>query len=235
MSKPVFLLGASPDTEIRLRDFYDDGPNTVVDMLRNPGQVRHSGWDLRTYDEPRVEKASYLEVGRSDHKLIRLYPDGTLALRGAGDDDLLTWATRKSGLKGLLRVNPVVLAELSYSFVLFYSRLHSFFDREPQYIQFQIGLRNAISDEGTRLCVVPAEVNTWGFESPRHGELHEAPGKEMDENVKALWDDVKTSPEAVSYGVVEAFYLWFGVKTDRIPYVRKNGKREIDIEKIASL
>lgn len=235
MSKPVFLLGASPDSEIRLRDFFDGGPNTVIDLLRNPGKMRHSGWDLRTYDEPRIEKASYLEVGRSDHKLIRLYPDGTLALRGAGDDDLLSWATRKSGLEGLIRVNPVVLAELSYSFVLFYSRLFSFFDRDPQYVRFQIGLRNAISDEGTRLCVVPAEVNTWGFESPRPGGLHKAPDKEMNQEIKAASDEVRTSPEAVSYDVVEAFYLWFGVKTDTIPYVRKNGKRQIDIERIAGL
>jgi hypothetical protein len=89
-SKPYYILSAQPSEASKIKDIFSSHNNNIVEMLRNPVGIRDRGWDLRTYDYPRIEQGEYWETSNV-RKLIRLFEDGSFILRVLANQDFLGW------------------------------------------------------------------------------------------------------------------------------------------------
>lgn len=233
MHAPLFLLGSRPTMPAQFRDLFSAGPGSIIEMLKNPPHPRELGWDLRTLDDPRVVKGEYVEVGRPDYKLIQAHRDGSFLLRGTAGENLLSWASSRSKFPGL-RINPVVVAELTYHFVQFSSQLLPHFVEQPSQIQLSIGLRHAHLSEEERLYVLPYEVDTSGWKWAH--EVNVAPEDEMNRDVVVNTTELISHCDEAAYKLVAEFYAWFGVTSNAIPYsVTVDGRRAIDLAKIMAI
>lgn len=231
MSEPFYVLAAAPCSPGKLKKFFESGPDSIMDLLQNPGQLRHAGWDLNTLDFPQIIKGEYLEV-KSGRKLIRLYEDGTMILRALADNNYLGWPRFEEQFKKSPRLNSIALIELTYNFIDFYRRLSGHFEINPEKIRIGCELRNVFLPGETILSLAPGPVGTVGNEFDFFKK--EAPGNNMEKQIDFELADIQNSPAYIVYELIEKLYLWFGHTTDKIPYTSENdqGKKFIDIKQI---
>lgn len=234
MQKPLYVLAAAPCEPSRLKGVFESGEGSVMEILKNPGQLRYAGWDLQTLNTPRIIKGECLEVKSGKRKLIRLYEDGTLIVRVPADQSFLGWGQDEDAFMKKPRLNPITIVEFTYNFVDFYKKLVPHFITKPTKIKFRVKLKNTLI-ETERIYLTPYGVGTvaWDFDDDRHY----APKEEMIENIDIEVDNLLRSPAHVAYQLVERLYLWFGLEPKEIPYASKDneGNRFIDAEKIKKI
>lgn len=228
MKKPIYTLSAIPKENIKLKNIFEFGKNSVQELLENPGRLRPMGWDLNTKDKARIEKGEFLEVRNGERKLINLYEDGTLILLAAADETFLGWGPRDLPFNEDARLNVLAVTELTYNFVSFYTKLIQFFTSAPQEISFRMKLKNAFLDNSHRLYIVPQEINTIPFKK------YEAKSSEIEEIVPVKSEELLDSPQYIAYKLIRKVYFLFNIPENKIPYTLKDEKdrRVIDVEKI---
>lgn len=231
MKPPFYILAATPVETSKLKRFFESGEDSVISLLQSPGEIRYAGWNLQTFDTPRIIKGEYLEVRNGDRKLIKLYEDGTLILRALADNNFLGWGQDRDSFIKSPRLNPIAVVELTYSFVDFYKNIASRFLIKPNSIKFRVDLKNTFID-GAKLYLTPYGLGTYAWHF--NDDKHPAPSNEMEREVEVSLDSLSESPSHVAYELVQKVYLWFGLEPKEIPYVAEDekGRKFIDIEKI---
>jgi hypothetical protein len=213
---PTFIYAMSPLERSSFDTFFEAG--SVTEILRNPGQLRPSGWDLTTSDNPRLVKGEYWEVKQADRKLIRVYQDGSLLVRVAADNTYLAWGRNLVHFRQQPRLNSVAMTEFSYNFVLLCGRVLQLMHPIPNSVSLFIGIKNAFLDKEVPLYVTPYPTHTNGWQFDQ--EQFPAQDHSMERSFSVQSQELISRPGLSAYLLLKAIYTWFGVTADRIPYVR---------------
>jgi hypothetical protein len=231
---PTLIYGMTPGGEpykSLFKSFFETGP--VKELLERPGELRYAGWDLQTLDSARIVKGAYLEVKNGERKIIRLYEDGSLIAGVGADQGFLGWARSEAEFKQKPRLNPVALTEFSYNFVNLCSKLIKLLEPFPETVILRVEIRNAFF-EGSRLYVSPYPIGTYGFLSD--SGQYTAQESSMRREIEVPSEGLASRPEAVAFLLVERIYTWFGVPSDKIPYVSSDGHEKfVDAKRIAAI
>jgi hypothetical protein len=213
MIEPRLYLSASPTTPTSIPSIFR--PDEVKQLLQNPPETRHSGFNLATYDVPRIDKGEMYTVSNGDRKRLDLYPDGTLVAY-ATFADFLGWPRDAVQFPEYPKINSLALIEFTFDFAQLYERILDFVDPTPPRVRFELGLRNAHLQNGRQLLLAPYGIRMLGFETGGRP----APDPTVDRS-----HEVDVSPESpyipvgeVAYALVESLYNWFGYQSDAIPY-----------------
>lgn len=229
--KRIIILVAYPkDKSGELKSLFTNERNSIKRKLEDPplnaGKIRYAGWSLETLDQGKIIEGQFVRVQNGDTKTIDLYKDGTLIFSGLSDERFLAWAS-KDGLK----INSIVLIELIYNFVSFYREVINDLTIKPNAILVEFRFFNMHLD-GKRSYLVEGPIDAFPlfdkhYEAPANSSSLETP---IDFKVK---DFEAGKIGEIAYKVVEKVYLWFGVPTENIPYIKiENSVKSIDIEKI---
>lgn len=231
MKRPIYILSAIPKENVKLKNIFEFGKNSVQELLENPGQLRPMGWDLNTRDNARIEKGEFLEVRNGERKLIHLYEDGTLILFAAADETFLGWGPRDLPFNQDTRLNVLAITELTYNFIDFYTRLIKFFNSAPKEISFRMKLKDAFLDDLHKLYIVPQELDTIVYSK------YKAKVPEVEEIIFVKCEELLNSPQHIAYRLIKKMYFLFGVPENKIPYTLKDkeDRRVIDVEKIKNI
>jgi hypothetical protein len=219
---PSVVLAAIPKEPVTFKDFF--GSKGPRELLEKPGG-RYAGWDMQTHDTARIVRGEYLEVRNGDRKQIQLYEDGTLLGKFAADDRFLAWGSeaRAPGI----RLNPLALLEVLYSFVRLYGRLTAFLQPVPREATLRVQIEGALSGDETSLGLGPYGVDTyaWMLDDERQG----APEASMTREIRAQTVELQQEPGLAAYELAEKIYLWFGHAPDKVPYtMERDGKKAVD-------
>lgn len=224
--KRAMVLSAYPESVVRLRTIFSSDLQSIKHKLEYPPTIRKSGFDLRTLDRANIIGEKFCRVTYGDRKVIDLYEDGALVAGFKADDDYLCWAMKE------LKINPVVLVESVFTFILFYEQVIEDMDTKPDKVNFRIDLHN-LHLSGKKNYLVPDALGTVGniFEDMRKF----APENSWSsENIKVDLENFQVA--SVAYKIVREIYLHFGIEVNKIPYTREpNGNGIIDIEQIKSI
>lgn len=99
-----------------LPDFWEQ--EGVLGALSNPDSLRVHGFNLSALDRPTPHEGA-ITYFRDQRRALWLEPDGTMTLGALALPDYLGWYVNKDRADGRLRLNPLVLAELSLEFFRF--------------------------------------------------------------------------------------------------------------------
>lgn len=225
----AIILSAYPDSPTNLETLFSSDTDSLKQKLENPPTIRKSGFDLRTLDIARIVKGKFCRVKHVERKAIDLYRDGLLTVAFDGSEDFLCWAAPNE--KKGLRINPVVLAESVYVFVLLYDLVIKDMSNEPKKINFRVDFRY-LNLNGRMNYLIPFEL----------GSIQQIFGKDKYPSPDENWTKVveisrnEFSVDNNAFDVLKEIYLYFGIEPERIPYTKKlETKRLIDIEKIKSI
>jgi hypothetical protein len=221
----MYVLSAIPLATTRFQNFFESGTDSIMAWLERPGGFRRSGWDLGTGGQTRIVGGEHLEVASGSEKVIHLYEDGTLLFRAAADS-FLAWPLDSEKFKERPRLNTLGIIEVTAAFVHFYKRLLPRLERDPGRVRFRVEMMNA-SAEGKKLYVVPYPVLSWGWQWD--DEKYPIAEEDMRKDVEAPTSEIQQDPDHVAYRLVERLFFFFGVPIDKIPYVKEEEVKRIDI------
>jgi len=225
---PTFIYAMTPAGATSFKNFFEAGP--VKELLEKPGELRYSGWDLNTRDQVKIVKGEYLELRNGERKLIRLYEDGALIVRVDASEDFLGWGRGDVEFKQKPRLNPVAVIEFTYNFVNLCSKLVKFLHPKPNTVGIRVEIRNAFF-ENSKLYMIPYGTGTtaWHFDD----EQYKAPEASVIREIDVSIDELTSRPDIVAYSLVQKIYAWFGISSEKIPYVSAEGdKKFVDSQKI---
>ncbi len=220
--KRAMILSAYPEYVMQLRTIFSSDPKSIKQMLEYPPTIRSSGFDLRTLDRASIISGKFCRVTNGDRKVIDLYEDGALIAGFKADGDYLCWA-----MKGL-KINPVVLIESVYTFVLFYELVIEDMDTKPKIVTFKVDLHNFHLDD-KKNYLVPYGLNTIAqiFDDEKKIARDNNWSKNIDVDIE------KFEVASIAYKIVERIYLYFGFEVEKIPFTKEvEGERVVDIEQI---
>lgn len=223
-TKRAMIISAYCITSASLKTLFSSEPQSIKSKLENPPYSRSNGFNLRTLDTAKIHNGEFCRVMNGDRKILDLYKDGSFIYALKGDEDFLCWAMQ--GLK----INPVVLIESIYDFVLFYQLILEDMDKKPKNIIFRVDFHNFhLNDKKNYL--VP-----YGVKSIEHlfdDELKFASKNDWNESIQMELNGYDIA--SISYKLVEKIYVYFGHVIEKIPFTKKtNGEQIIDIEQIKS-
>jgi hypothetical protein len=233
VSKPSLILAARPIVPSQFRDLFVTGQDSLAFLLEHPESFRYAGWNLETLDQARIIDGEFLEVNNGNRKTIRLYEDGTLLARVSADSTFLGWGQNESQFIQYPRANPVAAIEFITAFVHFYRKLLPRLASPPEAVAFHIELVNG-KVNGQYLYTIPGELNSiaWTFNDNEYRLTAENPSRD----IEVPSSSVLEQPNRAAYLLIERFFLFFGVPTDKIPYTGDDGgQKVVDLEKIKRL
>lgn len=229
IENPVFIYSMAPRGSSSVRNFFEAGP--LHELLEKPGELRRSGWDLNTRDYAKIVKGEYLELRNGERKVIRLYEDGSLLVRASAHADFLGWGRGDAEFKRTPRLNPVAVIEFTYNFTNLCAKLMEFLQPAPRTIEIRVEIKNAFFGD-SKLYMIPYGTGTyaWHFDDPQF----QAPEASMVRQIDVSTEELASKPGVVAYSLVQKIYTWFGISTDKIPYIsaEPDGKRFVDPQKI---
>lgn len=200
--------------------------NSIRYKLANPPALRPGGWDLETLDTPKIVEGKFIRATAGEIKVIDLYRDGTFIFVALADQNFLCWGPNYSNL---MKLNPLALMEVIYSFVRFYCEI-VLNDLESQPTRFSIGvdLRNLHLDG------IKSKLGPHGLESMAqifNDFTKEAPSNDF--SITKEFQNEGCDPARIAFILLKEIYLWFGIEEDKIPYTKlENGVSVVDPEKI---
>lgn len=227
MEKPYYILAVTPTESNRIKKIFESGEDSIIEMLRNPDQIRYAGWDIRTYDNPRIIKGEYLEV-KNQNKTINLYEDGTLILKALADPFFLCWGIDEDKFESNPKLNPLPLIEVTYNFVDFYIKLIPNFKETPKKIEFTIELKNTFITENSKLYL---------FKDFSEQKIF-APENHMQKKIEKHTTDQLFTVGHITFSIISKIYNWFGINDNEIPYKSNDDKNScfiIDKKRIIDL
>jgi hypothetical protein len=227
-NNPHFVYAMVPRGASSFKNFFEAGP--IHELLEKPGELRYACWDLNTRDQAKIVKGEFLELKSGERKLIRLYEDGSLIVRADASESFLGWGRGEVEFKQKPRLNPVAVVEFTYNFVNLCAKLVKFLEPNPKSVGIRVEIRNAFF-ENSKLYMIPYGTGTyaWLFDD----EQYKAPESSMVREIDVSIDELASRPGTVAYSLAEKIYTWFGISTEKIPYVSAEGdKKFVDPQKI---
>lgn len=228
-SKRSFILIAYPGSPVDLKTLFSSEPDSLKLKLENPPTIRKSGFDLRTLDNAKIQGGKFCRVEHVRRKIIDLYRDGLLVVAFDGSEDFLCRSAPHEKVD--LRINPVVLIEAIYTYVLFYNLVIKDMQTEPKKINFRVDLKN-FHLNNKKSYLMPHEIGSRGFFFGLN--IFPAPDNNWTNNIEIKRTDFNINESA--FEILKEIYLYFGIGPEKIPYTKEiEGKRLIDIEKIIAI
>ena len=221
----LLTLSAHALEQHDLKTIFSSGDGTIKHSLEHPPILRRHGWGMETLDQAKIQRGEYVRLTNGTRKVIDLYRDGSMIFATSADENFLAWGQEVS-----VKINPLALIEVIYSFVDLYRLVLADYSTIPKKLSFRVELRN-MHLGGIKNSLAPYSVKS--FEQQFSTEIQEAP----DDN----WSSTKTfevsdfDVAAISYDLVREVYLWFGIEEDKIPYVKEiEGVKAVDAEAITN-
>ncbi len=223
--RPVFIFSMTPRGRTAYKQFFE--PGDLKKIIEDPGQIRHSGWDLTTRDHARIVNGEYLEVASAERKRMRVYEDGSVLVRVSGDEDYLSWGQSTNNFDEAPRLNTLSLIEFTLNFCKLCSRLVELMEPRPGEVNLRVEIKNAFFGDA-KLFLIPHPVSSWTFTAT--DDRHWAPEASMVRKLIVDVEKLRTRPNAVAYMLLRLIFYWFGVERDEMPYtsLASDGSRVID-------
>ena len=118
--KRGLVFSASFLPPVTIKNLFESGDQSFVELMRNPPTTRRMGWSFKTsQNDPRPVLGKYLEVKGGDTFRVRLYKDGHLLAYGSAQSEFLAWAVNKDVGGNQVEgdnVNGLAIAELMYNY-----------------------------------------------------------------------------------------------------------------------
>lgn len=223
--RPVFIYSMTPRGRTAYKQFFE--PGNLKEIIEQPGQIRHAGWDLTTRDRARIVNGEYLEVASAERKRIQVYEDGSVLVRVSGDEDYLSWGQNTNNFDQAPRLNTLSLIEFTLNFCKLCSRLVELMEPRPREVKLKVEIKNAFFGDA-KLFLIPYPVSSRAFTMT--DDRHYAPEASMTREVIVATDELRTSPNAAAYMLLRQIFYWFRVERGEIPYTSpaSNGSRFVD-------
>lgn len=213
-SEPIFILAATPIEEVNIPTLFQASDAEIVRLLKNPPELRPSGFDLTINETPKIVKGQLRRAVNPKYRILDLWRDGALIFATRGDEEFLSWGRHR----GALRINPLVLAESTYLFAELNRQVSANAQPHPQSIEYRLELLNMTRD-GMPCGLIPGPIGTFGWEFGT--DIRNAP----DSQVTITKRSTDLDPGIVAFDLISELYGWFGLEQDKIPYTeRKNGR-----------
>jgi hypothetical protein len=223
----AFILAAYPRQPNELKTIFQTSEGSILKHLENPPTLRHGGWGLHTFSQPKIMRGEFIRVGDINYKVVDLYRDGTMILAVVAGSNFLAWG--RSGTE--TKINPLSLVEVVYNFFSLYCLVINDLKNEPQEIMVRADFNN-LHHNGEKTYLVPHGVHAWTYETPF--EVNEAPEDCM--NKVITLPATNFSAGAAAFTILREIYLWFGLSEDKIPYAKvSDGGSEVDPEQITQI
>ena len=213
-ARPTYILASAPTEPVDLHGLVESDDSPTVRLIESPPEVRAHGFGVRSTGEPRLVRGELRRSAGFRYHCLDVWRDGTVVYVAPGDDDFLCWGPTRDGAK----INPLVLAESTFLFVLFVQKLHALNGSKAP-LEFRLLIRTAES-----LTMVPYKLEAVG--NMFKGNQHPAPDLSKEIVVTAA---LEYEPEKVSYELRKELYFWFGFTQDQLPYVaQSDGQPQTD-------
>lgn len=133
-----FYLHAAPKQPVKIDNFWDDGGNSIRNLIKNPPHIREHGWDLRVaFQEFPSSKNDAWEIMNGDRKLLRVQRDGEVIAAGA-IDGFLDWGVEippgKDEEPVSHLINAFALTEYVDAFFHFLAKFRQQFAEDTDYL-----------------------------------------------------------------------------------------------------
>lgn len=233
MADSLFIIAITPTERTQLNGLFQFGEGSVSSVLEKPGSFRYAGWDLQTLDHTRIVNGEFVEVGAGARKVLRLYEDGTLIVRGIIDENFLGWGTREETFAANPRVHALAVIEFTTAAVHLYKQILPFLNPQPIQLSYHLEITNGKID-GRFLYIVPHRVNTigWAFGETKFSLEKENP--QYNGIISA--EEVKQETDKAAYELVHRLFLLFGVPTGQVPYtIDEGGTRRVNVAEIQAI
>jgi len=231
LPSPQFVLSFVPELTTRVTNLFHIGPDSVSSVLERPPTLREHGWDLRTLDQAHIVGGEYLELNNGPRKTLRLYEDGTFLARGTIDADFLGWGERGVEISQNPRVHTLAIIEFTTAFVYAYARVMDFLESAPNSLRFRVEIQNGRIDDQF-LYIVPFPIKSIGWMDGQNAHPLKDANPKFEGTVTA--SELRSDPDRVAAALVERLFLFFGVPTNKVPYMTDtDGTRRIDAKRIA--
>ena len=128
-----------------------------------------------------------------------------------------------------MKLNPIALVEVIFSFVKFYTDvILDDFESKPSSFSVGVYLRSM------HLGGIKTKLGPYGLQS--FGQRLSFDLKEAPSNDWSVTQELKTEncdPSWIAFILLREIYLWFGLEENKIPYTKlENGVRVVDPEQI---
>ncbi len=225
-----FILSAYPGLPVDLKTLFSSEPDSLKTKLENPPTIRKSGFDMRTLDTAKIQGGKFCRVSNPMGKIIDLYRDGFLVASFDGGEHFLCWSAPHEK-EALIRINPVVLVESVYAYVLFYDLVIKDMQTEPEKIYFRVDLKNLHLNK-KKSYLMPLELGS--IDQFLSENIYPAQDNNWTKIIEIRKNDFNVNESA--FKILKEIYLYFGIEPEKIPYTKEvEGKRLIDIEKIIAI
>lgn len=213
-------MGAEPDKQIALDNFFNESDNPLYNLLKNPPYLRYSGWNLLTLDWPKIKDGKCWEVKNGDRKTIRIYRDGSLVAIAYANDSFLGWGSSHEDFLKFPQLNSLAVIEYIYEFVELYKKMLEHIPHVKK-IKFKVGIKNADKWGGKKLYLKPKEVTDLWYKSDFDNTSVSPVTNDFYEGIET---DSSYDSKYVAYKLVAEFFVHFGIPPDKIPYTKKDDK-----------
>lgn len=233
MAPSLYIIVISPVEPTRVKGLFQFGAGSASSVLEEPGSFRYAGWDLTTLDRARIRDGEFVEVANGERKIIRLYEDGTLVIRGLIDEGFLGWGTRDQTFEANPKLHALASIEFTTSAVHLYQTLISFLEPKPGSVKVHLEITNG--KVGNRfLYTEPYRVNAvqWGWGDKDFALTKPNPTSEFIVSTT----DVAHDPNKAAFELVEHLFRLFSVPTERIPYIiESEGIQRVNVDEIVAI
>lgn len=221
----LIIVSAQPLVQSELTTIFMSTAGSIRQTLERPPILRRHGWNMETLDQAKIQRGEFIRVTNGSRKVIDLYRDGAMIFAATADENFLAW-----GKVGRVKINPLALIEVIYSFVDLYRMVLADYANSPKNLSFRIDLRN-MHLGGEKSFLSPYSLKS--IDQQFGSEALEAP--EDNWSTAKTFDASEFDVAAISYDLIREIYLWFGLEQDKIPYTKDvDGIKMIDSSAIAS-
>lgn len=231
MKRPIYTIASAPYDRVKIKNLFDLGKGKYIDLLKNPGSLRNSGWDMRTHADPVIRDGRYLEASDGRDKAIKIYDDATCVLHATADSEYLGWGQDANKWEQNPVVNTLALTELTYNYCVFYGKLLSILPDKITQAKVVVQLKNCLGRTNP-LRLTPYEVNAvgWQFGLDVREAKQDAYKIPFDVDVAEFTD----TPGVIASKILQALYYACGIQPEKYPYTNhdEGGVPYIAVERL---
>ena len=213
MARPIFIIATAPYERAKIKNLLDPAPGGVIDLMKKPSQIRSSGWDMRIYENPKIQDGQYLEANVGGDKVIKVHDDGTCILQAAADSEYLGWGQGADKWAEKPVVNTLAFTELVLNYFKYYAQLLKKIPEKVVNLKTIAEFKNCLSP-GKGLTLSPYEIKTYGWDLGLDG--YEAKQDVYKISVDLEAKDLERNPGIPAHKIMRAMYFAYGAKDEEI-------------------
>jgi len=217
---PTFFLASHALENVQFPTLFRSRDTDLVRLLESPPTLRQSGFDLGK-DASTIVAGQIRRTMTPKRKVLEFWKDGFLLFEAAADDWFLCWGMRSTEETGL-RINNIVLTEVTYLFCELVLRAYQQATPVPKGLAIELGLLDmTVNGKPCTLSTYyPSEFNVGdgGQKAP-----------EDSGTFRQEFELKGADAGMVAYELLRIVYAWFGFEEDSIPYAeRDKGPGRVD-------